>query len=58
MDPAQNGMTGDGGEFARRVTDALNKIRPALQAVKRRAWQRVSLTACLENQVSWYLGRY
>ena len=32
MDQAQNGMTGDGGEFARRVADALNKIRPALQA--------------------------
>ena len=32
MDPAQNGMTGDGAEFARRVADALNKIRPALQA--------------------------
>ena len=32
MDQAQNGMTGDGGEFGRRVADALNKIRPALQA--------------------------
>jgi Fe-S cluster biogenesis protein NfuA len=32
MDPAQNGMMGDGGEFSRRVADALNKIRPALQA--------------------------
>ena len=32
MDPARDGMTEDGGAFARRVTDALNKIRPALQA--------------------------
>ena len=32
MDPTQNGMTREGGEFAHRVAAALDKIRPALQA--------------------------
>jgi hypothetical protein len=32
MDPAPNGSTGEGGEFAHQVAAALDKIRPALQA--------------------------
>ena len=32
LGPAQNGTKGEGGEFARQVAAALEKIRPALQA--------------------------